>query len=225
MSIYVDGAVAAIEDLRAYCERFLVRFDDGTPSKDLLSQLDDLVARLKELKALLPDGVSLGDWGRKIHFMDLFLRKDERQSCRSDLVDLIRYDLPAASQQVREWARKLENFDEELRQKVGHALRGRDFASAVRAAFVVLTERIRETFNLPPGKDGQELVNDAFGKGAGLTPNLSKDERQGIRDYLAGAYALLRNKYAHSNPPIDLAELEAALATVNFALKLVERSA
>ena len=35
-----------------------------------------------------------------------------------------------------------------------------------------------------------------------------------------GAHGLLRSKYAHGSSPLDLTEVEAALATVNFALKM-----
>jgi len=64
-------------------------------------------------------------------------------------------------------------------------------------------------------------VNEAFGSKSTLTPHLDRARRQAIRDYLAGAYGVLRNKYAHENPPLDLVELEAALATVSLGLKLV----
>lgn len=97
----------------------------------------------------------------------------------------------------------------------------REFSSAIREAFVILTERLRKKFNQPAGSDGVALVNEIYGKNSALTANMDAGDRQAMRDYLAGAYGLLRNKYAHGKPPLDLVELEATLASVNLALKLL----
>jgi hypothetical protein len=221
MSVYIEEAVVAIEALQEFCGRLLQKFANGTPAKELLIETDELEARIKSLIALLPEGVSLGEWGRKIYFMGVWLKKDQPDMCRGDLAWFAENDLPAAAKQVRTWGGTLGYFDEELRRSVAHLVRVRDFSSAVRAAFVVLTERLRRKFGLPVGVDGPALVNEVFGSKSTLTPHLDDKERQAIRDYLSGAYVVLRNKYAHSNPPLDLTEMEAALATVNLALKLV----
>jgi hypothetical protein len=221
MSVYIEEAVVAIEALQEFCERLLQKFDNGTPATELLIETDELVSRIKNLATLLPEDVSLGDWGRKAYFMNVYLKKNEPAGCRGDLAWFAENDLPEAARQVRKWGGTLSYFDEELRRSVAHLVRVRDFSSAVRAAFVVLTDRLRKKFDLPFGVDGSALVNEVFGSKSSLTPHLDDKERQAIRDYLAGAYGVLRNKYAHSNPQLDLAEMEAALATVNLALKLI----
>jgi Protein of unknown function (Hypoth_ymh) len=112
-------------------------------------------------------------------------------------------------------------FDAELRTAVSPLIRTRQFTSAIRTAFVLLTERMRKKFDLPIGTDGAVMVNAVFGSASTHFSKLTNAERQARRDYLAGLYGVLRNKYAHSEPAIDQAELEAALSGVNMALKII----
>jgi hypothetical protein len=80
---------------------------------------------------------------------------------------------------------------------------------------------MRKQFSLPGGVDGAVMVNAIFGSSSEYVPGLTNAERQARRDYLAGLYGVLRNKYAHSDPPLDPVELEAVLSGVNLALKLI----
>lgn len=222
MSIYVEEALAAIDKLEEFCQRYLSRFENGIASSELLHGVDDFEARIKDLLIILPPGVTLSEWERKVHFMRTYLRNQHPGECQGDLENFISDSLPGARKQVREWAAKLGSFDDDLRAKVAHLVRIRDFSSAIRAAFVVLTERMRGKYGLPTGLDGPALVNEIFGTKSTLTPHLIDKDKQAIRDYLSGAYGVLRNKYMHNDPPRNLAELEGALATVNLALTLIE---
>ena len=130
-------------------------------------------------------------------------------------------NIPAAKEALRSWGGSLAYFDEELRDAVKGLVRTKEFSSAIIRAFVILTERLRAKYRLKPGTDGPELVNQIYGTKSTLAAGMDPAERQSMRDYLAGAYGLLRNKYAHGSPPLDLTELEAALATVNLALKML----
>ena len=221
MSVYVEEALAAIEALQDYGNRLLQKFDNGAAASELLIDTNELAARIRVLSGLLPEGISLGDWSRKIYFMEVYLKKGEPSGCHGDLVAFVNDSLPEAAIQVRKWGGTFAYLDPQLRQSVAHLVRLRDFSSAVRAAFVVLTERLRGRFGLSAGVDGPALVNEIYGSRSMLTPHLDAGDRQAIRDYLSGAYGVLRNKYAHGNPPTDLAELEATIATVNLALKLI----
>ena len=48
-------------------------------------------------------------------------------------------------------------------------VRTREFSSAIRQAFVVLTERLRAKYKLKPGTDGSDLVNQIYGTKSALT--------------------------------------------------------
>jgi hypothetical protein len=74
---------------------------------------------------------------------------------------------------------------------------------------------------MPADMDGAVMVDVVFGSNSTYFPALTNAERQARRDYLAGLCGVLRNKYAHSEPALDHAELEAALSGVNLALTLI----
>ncbi|MBV9735605.1 MAG: hypothetical protein JO209_06820 [Acidisphaera sp.] len=150
MSVYVEEALVATEGLREFGDRLLAKFGEEVPSRELLIDTEELEARIKRLIELLPEGISLGDWGRKVYFMKVWLKRNEPTQCPGDIAQLVQGDLPEAIRQVRQWGGSLSYFDEELRRAVVHLIRTRDFSSAIRAAFVVLTERLRKSSSFPP---------------------------------------------------------------------------
>lgn len=213
--------LALIEGLDAFCERLQMRMKIDPVPSGLEVEADELTARIKEVERYLPPGLSLGDWGRKTHFIRYYLARREPLNCESDLDVFREQNIPATKDALTRWGSSLAYFDEELRDAIKGLIRTREFPSAIRQAFVLLTERLRTKYGLKPGTDGPELVNQIFGTKSTVTTHMDPAERQSMRDYLAGAYGLLRNKYAHGSPPLDLTELEAALATVNLALKML----
>ena len=219
MSIYLEEVIAQIESLNAFCGRLQKRMNIEPVPSGLEVDADELIARIEDVERDLPPGISLGDWSRKAHFIRYYLARREPGSCESDLEAFREQNIPATREALKRWGGSLAYFDEELRDAVKGLIRTREFPSAIRQAFVVLTERLRAKYKLKPGTDGPELVNQIYGTKSTLTTHMDPAQRQSMRDYLAGAYGLLRNKYAHGSPPLDLTELEAALATVNLALK------
>lgn len=221
MSIYVEEMLAQIEKLDAFCERLQKRMQVDPVPSGLEIEADELISRIKEVEQDLPADLTMGDWGRKAHFIKYYLAQREPGNCENDLEVFRERNIPAAKEALRSWGGSLAYFDEELRDAVKGLVRTKEFSSAIIRAFVVLTERLRAKYRLKPGTDGPELVNQIYGTKSTLAAGMDSAERQSMRDYLAGAYGLLRNKYAHGSPPLDLAELEAALATVNLALKML----
>ena len=224
MSIYVEEMLAQIESLDAFCDRLQKRMKMEPVPSGLEVDADELTARIKEVERDLPSGLNLGDWSRKAHFIRYYLARREPEGCAGDLVVFREENIPAVREALKRWGGSLAYFDEELREAVKGLVRTREFSSAILRAFVLLTERLRAKYGLRPGTDGPELVNQIYGTKSMLTTGMDPAERQSMRDYLAGAYGLLRNKYAHGNPRLDLTELEAALATVNLALKMLSSS-
>ena len=224
MSIYVEEMLAQIESLDAFCDRLQKRMKMEPVPSGLEVDADELTARIKEVERDLPPGLNLGDWGRKAHWIRYYLARREPDSCENDLDVFREQNIPATREALRAWGGSLAYFDEQLRDAVKGLARTREFSSAIIRAFVILTERLRAKYGLKSGTDGPELVNQIYGSKSALTSDMEPAERQSMRDYLAGAYGLLRNKYAHGSPPLDLTEMEAALATVNLALKMLKSS-
>ena len=221
MSIYAEELVAESESVLEHVKLLLTKFDRGIAAPDLLLDVGILENRLLNVDRLMPEGMTI-DWGRKLHFMKYYLKQGTPEACRGDVVELSDYILPAAITKIKELGRASVYLDAELRVAVSSLIRMQQFSSAIRAAFVLLTERMRKRFGLPDGVDGAAMVNTVFGSGSTHLLGLMPAERQARRDYLAGLYGVLRNKYAHSDPPLDPVELEAVLSGVNLALKLIE---
>jgi len=219
MSIYIEEMLSRFMALDGFCERLEEQMAIEPLPAGLLTLVDDLTTRIGELEQHLPDEVRLEGWDRKLHWIRYWLEQRDPQSCVGDLDWLRTSIIPTTSERLKAWGAGLAFYDEELRRTVAGLVRTGEFASAIRHAFVLLTERLRSKYGLRPGTDGPELVNQIYGKNSALTEHMGGGERQAMRDYLSGAYGVLRNKYAHGNPPRDLTEFDAALATVNLALK------
>jgi hypothetical protein len=220
MSIYVEEVVGELNSLLDYATRMLAKFEANVAAPELLLDTGVLENRLENADRILPDGVSI-DWGRKLHFMKYYLRQGQPELCQGDLERLCAEELPSVIEQVKGQSSTSLYLDAELRALVSPLIRTRQYNSAIRAAFVLLTERMRKKFNLAAGTDGAAMVNTVFGSASTHFASLTNPERQARRDYLSGLYGVLRNKYAHSEPAFDQAELEAVLSGVNMALKII----
>jgi hypothetical protein len=220
MSIYVEEVVDELTSLLDYATKMLAKFEANVAAPELLADTGVLESRLKNANRLLPDGISI-DWGRKIYFMELYLKKDQAGLCQGDLERLCSEELPSVIEKVKGQSSTSLYLDAELRAAVSPLIRTRQYNSAIRSAFVLLTERMRKKFNLAAGTDGAAMVNTVFGSASPHFASLTNPERQARRDYLSGLYGVLRNKYAHSEPAFDQAELEAVLSGVNMALKII----
>lgn len=221
MSIYVEEMLGVLKSLDDFCDRLLRKMEIDPPPGDLLIEIEALKVRIREVEPALPINITFGEWSRKLHWMDYWVSRGKPSACVGDLEEFRDHNIAITKKQIQEWGSTLGAYDEELRAAVKRLISLREFSSAIRQAFVILTERLRKKFNMPLGCDGVALVNEIYGKNSALTTSMGAGDRQAMRDYLSGAYGLLRNKYAHGDPPLDLVELEATLASVNLALKLI----
>ena len=82
-------------------------------------------------------------------------------------------------------------LDEELLRRCGHLIHLGAFDEAVRSAFVLLEERLREATK-QEGMTGTNLANYAFKSDGPLAKLLatSESERQGLRELYSGAFRL-----------------------------------
>jgi len=209
-----------------YAESVRRKFAAEATAEDLLGEAENLTALWENLKSVLPKEMrSKSSIERHIGWMKGRLREGSPQKCYADIEDICNYDLPALETGFREWCKSKAHYDSELAEKTTELIARHELDSAVRKAFVILTTRLRSTFEVSDNADGPELINRIFGKNGRLTAVLDESERHSTRDLLAGLYGVFRNKYAHRDEVIEWFEAEAVLPMINFALKEVDRIA
>jgi uncharacterized protein (TIGR02391 family) len=128
--------------------------------------------------------------------------------------------------QIRRSIEAQAGLDEELARRCGHLIHMEAFDEAVRSAFVLLEERLREAVN-GEGMTGTQLANYAFNPVKGpLAKHLGRDqaEREGLRELYSGAFKLFRNPTAHGVVGYSAAEGKAVIGLVDLMLKVLKRA-
>jgi uncharacterized protein (TIGR02391 family) len=129
-------------------------------------------------------------------------------------------------EQVRRCMETQAGLDEELVRRCSHLIHLGAFDEAVRSAFVLLEERLRNAVNAE-GVTGTRLALDAFDPDEGpLAKHLaaSNSERLGLQGLYAGAFRLFRNPTAHSVVGYSPAEGRDILGLVDLLLKILKRA-
>ncbi len=222
MLIYVDELLNEIESIRDYAKIIKKKFKQGRASEELLLDVYALEKRIEYLFSILPDDVQTGHTMRHIHFMKHFLEKDQQERCKQDIRDIIKFDLPEISNNVREWANGLQYVDADLRKEIATLIKTNQFDSAIRKAFVVFKARLCQKFDIDSSIDGTDLINRIFGTNSTFFPDMPKKQKQAYRDLFAGLFGLSRNRYAHDNVEATLSELDMVISSINYCLKLID---
>jgi hypothetical protein len=200
-------------------QTLLTRFSEQGALDDLQAGAELLCERWDDVAEDLPEGLSrLNDMRRHLAWMKELLAKGKPQDCLSDIKDITSHDLPAIQDSFIAWCAKSSGLDEELVEKVSTLLMHRELDSAVRKAFVILSSRLRSRFGVPPGIDGEKMINHLLSDQGLLTSRLQNDERVAMRNILAGLYSLLRNKFGHEDANCTWAEADAIISMVNWAM-------
>jgi hypothetical protein len=126
MSIYTEELVAELEGILEYTEILLAKFDAGVAARNLLLDVGTLKNRLEGANRLMPEGITI-EWGRKLHFLNYYLKEGSPTSCRGDVVELSTLILPAAITQVKELGSASAFLDAELRATVLPLIRVQQF--------------------------------------------------------------------------------------------------
>jgi len=163
-----------------------------------------------------------GNLGRHLHFMDYYLKRNDKEGCAADIRDIVFYDLPTALKNLISGATTESHFDQKLRDAVLPLIQGGHYDSAIRKAFIVLTERLRRAFGVTDKIDGDDLVNLVFGKGGKIPVALEDSKKQSYRNLISGFYGVYRNKYAHHNVEPSLSEAKAILEMANNIIIEIE---
>ena len=129
-------------------------------------------------------------------------------------------------EQVRRVLEAQGGFDEELMRRCQHLIHMGAFDEAVRSAFVLLEERLRNSVN-ETHMTGTQLANFAFSPNNGpLAKQLaySQSEKEGLRELYSGAFKLFRNPTAHGVVEYSADEGKAIIGLVDLLLKLLRRA-
>lgn len=132
----------------------------------------------------------------------------------------------AEVRQIRQVIEAQTGLDEELMRRCGHLMHIEAFDEAVRSAFVLLEERLRDAGKVE-GMTGTQLANHVFSPTQGvLAKHLGRNqsEREGLRELYSGAFRLFRNPTAHGVTGYTAAEGKAIIGLVDLLLKLVKRA-
>ncbi|MDY6971075.1 MAG: TIGR02391 family protein [Thermodesulfobacteriota bacterium] len=164
-----------------------------------------------------------GNLGRHLHFLDYYLKKNDKQGCTADIRDIVFYDLPTALKNIISSATTESHFDQKLRDAVLPLIQGGHYDSAIRKAFIVLTDRLRRAFGVTDKIDGDDLVNLVFGKGGKIPVALDDSKKQCYRNLISGFYGVYRNKYAHHDIEPSLSEAKAILEMANNIIFEIEQ--
>ena len=119
------------------------------------------------------------------------------------------------------WLQTLE--DDELRREISRYSLRVSSADAIRAAFVILENRLRSAIGASRSRSGTQLVAAALEPQNGILQPVSEDggEKRGFHDIVAGAFMLYRNSAAHQSTQFGEAEARRILGLVDHCLKLV----
>jgi uncharacterized protein (TIGR02391 family) len=127
---------------------------------------------------------------------------------------------------LRETLESQANFDEELVRRCGNLLHLGAYDEAVRSAFILLEERLREMMG-EEGMTGTNLANAAFNtKDGPLAKHLGKNisEREGLRELYSGAFKVFRNPSAHSAVGYNSSDGKEIVVLVNLLLRILKRA-
>lgn len=200
-------------------------FEDSDPT-ELLRVLANLTEESNALlKVARLEWDDCGNLRRHLNFLDHYLKKNDKESCLSDIRDILFSDLPAALKNLIARSADESHFDQRLKVAVMPLVHGGHYDSAIRKCFVILTDRLRRAFGIKDELDGEDLVNKVFGKGGSIPIALEEGKKQAFRNLIAGFYGVYRNRYAHNDVKPTAAQVGSIFELANSILMEVEEIA
>jgi hypothetical protein len=199
------------------------KFKVAPKASDLWTTLDVLQAAYDQLAKRLPPGLQSDRCASHLNWVRYGLRKNSPAHCADNLNDICEHDLRLLENAFANWCGRQEHYDPQLRESIAELLVEHHLDSAVRKAFVVLTERLRQVYGVAEGLDGSDLVNKIFGSKGLAAGDMVDHERERIRNLLDGLYGVFRNPYDHADVKSEWYEADAAVSMVNWVLKWVAK--
>jgi len=127
---------------------------------------------------------------------------------------------------IRQSIEAAAGMDDGLKLRCGPLIYIGAFDEAVRKAFVLLEERLRNVIG-KDGLTGVELANNGFARDGPLTRRLegTPDERErlreGLRDLYSGAFKSFRNPAAHGEVKYSSSKGKSIIGLVNLLLTIL----
>jgi hypothetical protein len=201
------------------------KFDRGADARELLEDRDILEHACNRLLKSLPGDVAKGNSiMRHIAWMKHYLERGQRQRTSGDCEEVAGRDLALLEEAFKKWLAKHQHFDQEFAERIADLLYDQRLGDAIRAAFVVLTDRLRGGFKARSDLNGRDLVNSIFGSGGLVASRIEQAEREAMRALLDGLYGVHRNRYAHADAAVEWYEAEAILSMVNWTLMWLHKN-
>lgn len=129
------------------------------------------------------------------------------------------------------WADEAEDFadvnssvlDDELAAKAMTEYEDGHYQSAVRTAFIILEERVREAGDFRENDHGTDLMTDAFRPGGPLAMGKTESEKEGTMLLYRSAMMALRNPASHRFvDEVDEDYARDVIHTVNLLLRVMD---
>jgi hypothetical protein len=222
-----NSFVLAVQQYQALYDRALELFNvfedaDVTELQRRREELDTQVKRFLNVSGL--DWSACYNLDRHLHFLKYWLDCGDKQGCFSDVKDIVFNDLPTALKNLVKSTPQDSHFDQNLRDAVFPLVQGGHYDSAIRKAFIVLSDRLRRAFGVVEEHvDGEALANMVFGKGRKIPVVLDEAKKQCYRNLISGFYGVYRNKFAHYDVVPSLSEVKAILEMVNTIIIEIEK--
>jgi hypothetical protein len=148
---------------------------------------------------------------------DAFEKKD-RGKVQLELSELLHIHLLGVEQDLEENAARQSGVDRDLLAATDHHLKANHFQDAIRAAFPVLTTRLRSFKRGHQKIDGRKLVNELVGDSRHFAGKWPDDDRLAMRDLLAGLYGVVRNWHAHNAGAASPLEVQGVICLLHHLL-------
>lgn len=216
---YRDNVLILLDNILTKARIFREKFDSNEALDELLLYFNLFEADYNcFIEAVPKDFNSNSDLKRHFYWLKRYLNQGKPSDCYSDITNICENDIEQYRNDYLKYLSE-KDIDKELNDKVFVLLQTNNCDSAVRKAFVVLTERLRKIFSQPPDIDGCELVNNIFGGKGILINKIGKEERESLRNLLDGMYGTYRNKYMHNDLESNINEAEAIISMINLMIK------
>ncbi len=227
----VDPAVARLfYDVRCEASALYLSWSEDNASA-LIAKWGRFSKKAEELKKRLPVLLRpLSQFWRRVHWIGIWLGESDKKNCTSDIREIVFADLPTLERKWHWWTahgvsvKVRPAIDKILWKRTGEHLDAGRYRDALRAAFPVLTERLRQLRRALKERDGEKLVNELFGSRTGkMLSYADTDTCRGLRDLLCGLYTLNRNHVAHNDVASDGLEAASTIAILHDVLRRLDR--
>lgn len=96
--------------------------------------------------------------------------------------------------------------------------------AAVEYAFTLFEDHLRKRLGVNTDIYGENLINLAYGKEGKLAFGSGESDRQGVRNFISGAYSVYRNPRKHQIIKDDRLTTLEIISTVELLLRLIDES-